>query len=294
MLDMLLRTVPVNKMRFVFFDTGIEYAATKEHLNELEEKYGIKIERVRPVKPVPLGCREYGLPFLSKFISQMIERLQKVGFDFTVDGTKSYEELKEKFPNTIGALKWWCNQSPTKANKVSQFNINSNAGLKEFMIANPPDFKISDKCCMGAKKSPSKSWFKANKADLCCLGIRKSEGGIRSTSLSTCFDSNERGEVRHFRPIFWFNDSTKAEYCKRYGVTHSRCYTEYGYKRTGCAGCPFNSKFNEDLAVIDKHEPMLGVACRSIFNKSYEYTNKYRAFREQFKRDRRKAKKRGE
>lgn len=284
MLDMLLKAVPVNKMRFVFFDTGIEYSATKEHLNELEKKYGIKIQRVRPSKPVPLGCREYGLPFLSKFISQMIERLQKVGFDFAVDGTKSYEELVEKFPNTKGALRWWCNKSPAKEGRESQFNISLNAGLKEFMIANPPDFKISDKCCLGAKKNPSKEWIRDNDVDLCCLGIRKNEGGIRSVKIKSCFDNDESGKVKHFRPIFWFNDSTKEEYCKRYGVNHSRCYTEYGYKRTGCAGCPFNSRFNEDLAIIDKCEPMLGVACRAIFGKSYEYTNKYKAFKEEFKR----------
>lgn len=294
MLDMLLKAVPVKKMRFVFFDTGIEYSATKEHLNELEKKYGITIERVRPSKPVPLGCREYGLPFLSKFISQMIERLQNKGFDFAVDGTKSYEELVEKFPNAKGALRWWCNKAPTKQGMVSQFNINLNVGLKEFMIANPPDFKISDKCCFGAKKNPSKEWIRKNEVDLCCLGIRKNEGGIRSVKIKSCFDNDEPEKVKHFRPIFWFNDSTKDEYCKRYGVEHSRCYTEYGYKRTGCAGCPFNSKFNEDLAVIDKYEPMLGVACRAIFGKSYEYTNKYKAFKEEFKRAMREEKKQGE
>ena len=88
MLDLLLRVRQANdylenvRFHYVFFDTGIEYKATKEHLDYLEQKYNIKIERMRALKPVPLGCKEYGVPFLTKYASQMIERLQKVNFDF--------------------------------------------------------------------------------------------------------------------------------------------------------------------------------------------------------------------
>lgn len=42
MLDLLLRVCPREKMRFVFFDTGIEYTATKEHLAHLEDLYKIQ------------------------------------------------------------------------------------------------------------------------------------------------------------------------------------------------------------------------------------------------------------
>lgn len=111
MLDLLLKTCDnKNKLHFVFFDTGIEYAATKEHLEYLENKYNIKIERQRAKVPVPLGCKTYGQPFLSKFVSQMIERLQKKNFDFANDGNKSFDELMEKYPNEKGALTWWCNE----------------------------------------------------------------------------------------------------------------------------------------------------------------------------------------
>ena len=41
-------------VHYVWFDTGIEYQATKEHLKYLEEHYGITIERERAVKPVPV------------------------------------------------------------------------------------------------------------------------------------------------------------------------------------------------------------------------------------------------
>ena len=63
-----------------------------------------------------------------------------------------------------------------------------------------------------------------------------------------------------------------------FGVQHSRCYTEYGLKRTGCVGSPFSKNINEELAIIEEHEPDLYKAEVNIFGKSYEYTAKYRAF----------------
>ena len=148
MLDLLLRmakeyNIDTNKFHFVFFETGIEYNATRKHLDELEEKYHITIERARAKLPVPMGCKKYGIPFLSKFISQMIERLQHHNFDFKNDGWKDFEELKLKYPKMVGALTWWCNAYPVKEGKhKSLFNINNNKFLKEFMIENPPDFPI--------------------------------------------------------------------------------------------------------------------------------------------------------
>ena len=37
--------VKPHSVQYVWFDTGIEYQATKEHLKYLEEHYGITIER---------------------------------------------------------------------------------------------------------------------------------------------------------------------------------------------------------------------------------------------------------
>ena len=47
MLDMLLRCGAKEKTAFVFFNTGLEYQATLEHLRALEDKYGITIEKIR-------------------------------------------------------------------------------------------------------------------------------------------------------------------------------------------------------------------------------------------------------
>lgn len=71
---------PLSEVHYAFFDTGLEFAATKRHLEYLEQKYGITIERYRAKIPVPLGVKKYGVPFLSKKISNNIQRLQKHGF----------------------------------------------------------------------------------------------------------------------------------------------------------------------------------------------------------------------
>ena len=85
MLDMIMaldpaKNYPFNEMHYVWFDTGIEYTATKQHLKNLEEKYGITIERRRAETPVPIRCKTWGQPFMSKQISQYISRLQTHGF----------------------------------------------------------------------------------------------------------------------------------------------------------------------------------------------------------------------
>ena len=87
----LCATLDENKrVTYVFFDTGLEFQATKDHIKYLESKYGIKIETRKAVKPIPACCKQYGIPFLSKEVSENIDRLQRHGFDWR-DGT--YEEL---------------------------------------------------------------------------------------------------------------------------------------------------------------------------------------------------------
>lgn len=214
----------------------------------------------------------------------MIERLQSHGFDFKNDGNKTFEELCVKYPKMIGALKWWRSKYPmTKDGKKSQFNISNNKYLKEFLIQNPPDFKISAKCCNGAKKDTSHEYEKNNEFDMKCVGLRKTEGGIRSARHKNCFEYNSKIKTQQFRPIWWFTDEDKDTYAKKYNIIPSRCYTEYGLKRTGCGGCPFSSKFEDELNIIKDRESMLFKAINNIFGKSYEYTRAYREFKKNYK-----------
>lgn len=46
MLDLISKIDKDRKVRYIWFDTGLEYQATKDHLKYLEEKYHIEIERI--------------------------------------------------------------------------------------------------------------------------------------------------------------------------------------------------------------------------------------------------------
>lgn len=278
MLDMLIRCGGKDKTKFVFFNTGLEYAATKRHIQCLNDKYGIQITVVPPIKSIPTCVREYGVPFWSKHVSEMMERLQRHNFQWE---DEPLDILLAKYPNASSAIRWWCNANGVDGRR-SPYNINRVRGLKEFIIANPPTFKISNKCCKYAKKLPAHKFLSTNECDMNCVGIRRAEGGVRQTRYSSCFDSSPSG-ADEFRPIFWFNDSDKEDYENHYSIEHSDCYKVWGMKRTGCAGCPFAQNFEDELELARIYEPKFYTAVNNIFGDSYAYTRKFMEFREAMK-----------
>jgi 3'-phosphoadenosine 5'-phosphosulfate sulfotransferase (PAPS reductase)/FAD synthetase len=271
MIDMFTKCDPDKKVKYVFFDTGLEFQATKDHLEYLEKKYDIKIVRERAIKSIPTSCREYGQPFISKQVSEFMSRLQRHNFKWE---DKSYDELIKEYPRCQSALQWWCNKKGEK----SAFNISRNKLLKEFIVVNPPQFLISNKCCQYAKKDLAKRFNKKNQTELNVVGVRKAEGGVRATRYKNCFDSKDE-TYDEYRPLFFFTDNDKEEYKEHFKVKYSDCYEVWGMKRTGCAGCPYGRELNNELELIEKYEPKLYKAINNIFKDTYEYTKKYYEFR---------------
>ena len=282
MLDLISRVDRDKKVKYVWFNTGLEYQATKDHLDYLEQKYNVTIARERAIKPIPLTCKEYGQPFLSKFVSENIYRLQMHGFKWE---DKPLEELLEEYPNCKAALRWWTNDygyMEKYKGRLRSFNIGYFKYLKDFLLENPPTFKISSKCCHYAKKDVAKQLIKRYKADLNVIGVRKAEGGIRSTAIKNCYTISD-DNTDSYRPIFWYKDDTKREYENKFSIQHSACYTEYGFKRTGCCCCPYGRDLENELEVTRIFEPKLYKAVCNVFKESYEYTRKYRKFVELMK-----------
>lgn len=266
-----------NKIDYVYFDTGLEYAATKTHLKDLELRYGITIKVVKAQKPIPLACAKYGQPFLSKRVSDYIGRLQRHGFrwedePFEVLVKKYCRWEKDKWVGCYTALKWW-----TNAHESSLFNISHNKYLKEFIIQNPPGFKISADCCNYAKKAVLRKLLKESRYDLNIFGVRKAEGGTRAQAYQNCF-SSRNSFCDEYRPVFWYTNATKIKYNQAFQIQNSDCYTKYGLSRTGCAGCPCGKDFEYELQVINKYEPALYRAVMYVFGDSYEYYRKYKRF----------------
>lgn len=278
MLDLLSKLDVQQRIKYVWFDTGIEYQATKDHLKYLEQQYGIEIERIKAVKPIPVSCKEYGQPFISKYVSENMSRLQQHNFQWEDD---TFENLNEKYPKCKSPLRWWTNNWDSSEYGYSRFNIAYNKYLKEFIIQNPPTFAISNKCCAYAKKNVGKQYIKDSGSNLSIIGVRKAEGGIRAARYKSCFEPNndaDKNDIAYYRPLLWYKNEDEEEYDRLFGIKHSDCYEVYGLTRTGCVGCPYNRKINEELEIMEKYEPNLAKAAKNIFRESYEYTQQYREF----------------
>lgn len=281
MLDAFRRIDTEKKARYIYCGTGMEYEATKRHLKELEQRYGIKIETVPPILPIPTCCRKYGVPFWSKRVSEMIYRLQRHGFKWE---DRPFDELIQEYPRCRAALRWWCNMYPRRDNGgESSLNIAYAPWLKEYMVANPPPMPIAAKCCQKAKTEPAAKFQEEQEADLVCTGLRKSEGGNRALTFKTCFSVTSEGKANTFRPCFWLTDKDKSVYESHYAVFHSDCYEVWGMKRTGCPGCPYGKEFEQELELMQKYEPKFYRAAVKVFGASYEYTRGYLRFREEMK-----------
>ena len=280
MMDLIIRCGGKDKTTFVFFNTGLEYEATKKQIQYLNEKYGVEIQVIPPIKPIPTCVREYGVPFWSKQVSDMIERLQTHNFQWE---DEPLDVLLQKYPKCKSALRWWCNDWGREKGRVSNFDIAYVRYLKEFLIAHPPTFRISNKCCHYAKKAPAKNYTDSHYCDMNCTGVRQAEGGARATRYKNCFSAAFGSGPDHYRPLFWFSDADKADYDEHYGITHSDCYKVWGMKRTGCAGCPFGRRYEEELALAEKYEPKFHKAMLKVFGPSYEYRRQFEVFREKMR-----------
>jgi 3'-phosphoadenosine 5'-phosphosulfate sulfotransferase (PAPS reductase)/FAD synthetase len=79
--------------------------------------------------------------------------------------------------------------------------------------------------------------------------------------------------------LWFWTDEDKRIYKEWRGIRYSDCYEVWQFKRTGCVGCPVNSKALQELKTAELHEPNKAKAALSVFGKSYEYRQAYNAFK---------------
>ena len=292
MIDLIERTREIFKLppiKYVFFNTGLEMKATKDHVNETAEKYGVEIIKERPEVNIVNATRRYGVPFVSKIMSAGLSEWQKKGiplsiadeYDQAKDKEAKRKELKERYPKCESVINFLCCcNSGGEPRPNIQLVINSSKYMRDFIREYPPDFKISAKCCDYCKKHLAHKVQKGY--DMVITGERRDEGGMRSVprkdNTALCFTETASGQFR-LRPLYYVTDKDKAWYKERYGIRYSDAYEVYGLTRTGCCGCPISYKAVEDLEKIRKYEPNVVKAAWNIFGKSYEYRMKYNEYK---------------
>lgn len=80
LLDLIEKTRAIFKLppvKYVFFNTGLEMEATRAHVKNVAKKYGVEIQECRPKVNIVLAARQYGIPFISKIMSNGLSEYQK-------------------------------------------------------------------------------------------------------------------------------------------------------------------------------------------------------------------------
>lgn len=292
LIDLVERTRSIFKLpsvKYVFFNTGLEMQATKDHVARTAEKYGVEIETVRPTVNIVQASRKYGIPFVSKIMSYGLEEWQKKGVPMTIadeyseaeDKTAKRAELKERYPRCESLINFICGCNGKGEPRPNiQLVINSSRYMREFIMEHPPEFRISAQCCDYCKKQVAHRIQKDY--DMVITGERRDEGGMRSVprkdNTTMCFTETADGKFR-LRPLYYVSDGDKAWYKDEYGLRYSDAYEVYGLSRTGCCGCPISYRAVDDLELIGRYEPNVAKAAWNIFGASYRYRQEYVAYK---------------
>ena len=298
MIERARRKIPdlnIPPVKYVFFNTGLEMKATKDHVKAISEKYGVEIEECRPKTGIVQSSRIHGIPFVSKIMSNGLSEWQKKGvplsiakeYDEAEDKAAKRQELRERYPKCESLINFLCccNKAGEPRPNI-QLVINSSRYMRDFIAENPPDFKISAKCCDYCKKQVAHKTQKGY--DMIITGERMAEGGMRSVPRNAefydnpnntmCFYEASNSQFR-FRPLYYVSDQDKAWYKEYYGLKYSDAYEVYGLTRTGCCGCPISYKAIDDLEKIKPYEPNVVKAAWNIFGKSYLYRQAYNEYK---------------
>ena len=240
------KAIPNNTIPRVFIDTGIEYLAIRKFVLEMAEN-DKRFVIVKPSQPIKQMLETFGYPFKSKQHSHNVAVYQH--------------------SHTIGkALNVYINGALTSNGKQSLFHCPK---ILKYQFTEEFKLKCSDLCCMKLKKQPAKKWEKENNKTMVLTGMRKEEGGNRLQL--TCIITDKNGNLKKFHPLAvvsneweeWFIQTNNIQLCELY-------YPPFNFQRTGCVGCPFTLKLQEQLDTIKQHLPMEYKRCEIIWKPVYD------------------------
>lgn len=239
--------IPENTIPRVYANTGIEYNKIIEFVEKLKNNDN-RFIILKPELPIKPTLEKYGYPFKSKKHSALLKVYQKYKTTDGRTGIQHYLHISND------GKEWSPAQScPQKL---------------KFQFSPDYDLKISDDCCTMLKEKPLKKWQKENNRKYAILGLMREEGGRRFNAH--CLRMLN-GELKTFQPLVaitkewekWFIDKYNLEVCELYNEP-------YNFKRTGCKGCPFALKLEEELETLEKFFPAERKQCEIIWKPVYD------------------------
>ena len=226
MIDM---AIPGNKIPRVYSNTGIEFNDIVSFVKEMQQT-DERIIILPPQTNIKQMLEKEGYPFKSKLHSAYVDRYQRTG---KVTSVKQYlGEREDKEP--------WSTQ-------------NSCPNILRYQFTPEFDLRVSDKCCQRMKKDVINRYMKQSGKKYGIVGTRQEEGGNRIRA--TCI-AYKQGKFYLFQPLAplsndfmnWYADKFNVKLCKLY-------YPPFNFKRTGCKGCPFALKLQEELDLLEEYLP---------------------------------------
>ena len=238
LIDMAL---PNNKIPRVFINTGIEFVKIVEFVTELAKK-DTRFVIVKPSQPIKRTLDIYGYPFKSKGHSLRVQQFNK--------GTNS-KFIKKYLGQTDYKGKFMCPK------------------MLLYQFEERGKYNYSNLCCQKMKKEPAHKWAKENKKSIVITGMRAEEGGNRERL--GCIITDSKGKIQKFHPLIkvdeefenWFIEKHNIKLCELY-------YPPYNFDRTGCKGCPFNIKIQEELDTLALYLPNEKKHCEIIWKPVYD------------------------
>lgn len=236
--------LPNNTIPRVYANTGIELNMIRKFVISQSEKDD-RIIILKPAVNIKAVLENYGYPFKSKAHSEFVRRYQNSGLMTSV---KQYLGIRE--------------------DKEPWSSIKSCPNILRYQFTPEYKIKTSDKCCLKLKEEPIKKWKKANNKKYGILGLMQVEGGRRSGAKCLAFRG---GKLQNFQPLAPLTKEWEEWFIKEYNVEICDIYKPpYNFNRTGCKGCPFNPKLQEEINTLEKFFPDERKQCEYIWKPIYD------------------------
>lgn len=230
--------LPGNKIPRVYCDTGIDFNDIRAFVKGLASTDS-RFQIIKPGKNIKAMLEENGYPFKSKFHSHICAIYSRQG--------------------KAGCVAKYADSSSLSASTCPK-------SLK-WQFEKPLDYPISDKCCYKLKKEPFAVYERETGRRIGITGMRQGEKGLREHlgCLTT-----KKGEVARFHPLAPLPDDFMQMFIERFEVQLCRLYyPPFNFSRTGCKGCPYNVKLQEELETLQMFLPAERKQCEEIWKPVY-------------------------
>jgi len=235
--------LPNNKIPRVYANTGIELNMVRDFVFEMA-KTDKRFVVIKPSVPIKQILEKEGYPFKSKRHAETVERYKR-------NGMKNY--IKKYVDGTYN---WPANCCPN---------------VLKYQFTDACKLKISDKCCLRIKEEPLRKWQEENNKSYTMIGIMPDEGGRRQNAKCLAWKSKSKF---NFQPLVPVTKAWEEWFIKTYNIKICDIYKPpYNFTRTGCKGCPFAIKLQNELDTLEKYFPNERKQCEEIWKPVY---NEYR------------------